>query len=195
MKERTKQFWYDAQDHFKNRNYIWKYKLQVCLPLFIGLLILDSITKQLAFHLLLHSPDAPEVKFLDGFINFKFIVNTGIAFGVNANNLPVVIIGAVVITLIAFGIFLYVNSKPAVVSLIMITTGGFDNLIDRMWNQGGVVDFLAWIWFPPYSVFNLADTWVTAGVIVLIIAIIIEIIQFYLERRRSNHEENVESNG
>ncbi|WFG97583.1 signal peptidase II [Spiroplasma citri] len=195
MKERTKQFWYDFKDHFKNRNYIWKYKIQVCLSIFISLLILDIITKQLAFHLLSHDPAAPEVKFLDGFINFKFMVNKGIAFGTNADNLPLVIVGAVFITLFAFSIFLYINNKIAAVGLIMITTGGFGNLIDRMWNHGGVVDFLAWILFPPYSVFNLADTWVTFGVIVLILAIIIEIIQFYRERARNKREEHSNSNG
>lgn len=79
-----------------------------------------------------HDPAAPEVKFLDGFINFKFMVNKGIVFGTNADNFPLVIVGAVFITLFAFSIFLYINNKIAAVGLIMITTGGFGNLIDRM---------------------------------------------------------------
>ncbi|WP_253301489.1 signal peptidase II [Spiroplasma endosymbiont of Phyllotreta cruciferae] len=190
MRERTKQFWHDVHEHFKSRNYIWKFKLQVCLPIFIGLLILDIITKQLAFHLLSHDPYAPEVKFLDGFINFKFVVNKGIAFGVNADNLVATIIGAVLITMLAFTVFLYINNKTAAIGLIMITCGGVGNLIDRMWNQGGVVDFLAWILFPPYSIFNLSDTWVTFGVVVLVLAIIVEIVRFYHNRARSNREES-----
>ncbi len=194
MKERTKQFLYDFKYHFKNRDYIWKFKLQVCLTIFISLLMLDIIKKQLAFHLLSHDPAAPEIKFLDGFINFKFMVNKGIAFGANADNLPFVIIGAVFITLLAFSIFLYINNKTAAVGLVMITTGGFGNLIDRIWNNGGVVDFIAWILFHPYSVFNLADTWVSFGIIVLIFAIIIEIIQFYRERARSKYEDHYEPN-
>jgi signal peptidase II len=194
MKERIKQFWSDFKDHFKNRYYIWKYKLQVCLQIFISLLMLDIITKQLAFHLLSHDPAAPEVKFLDGFINFKFMINKGIAFGTNNDNLPLVIVCAVFITLFVFSIFLYINNKTAAVDLMLIITGGFGNLIDRMWNHGGVVDFLAWILFPPYSVFNLADAWITFGVIVLIFAIIIEIIQFYRERARSKHKKYSEPN-
>ncbi|AOX44044.1 lipoprotein signal peptidase [Spiroplasma sp. NBRC 100390] len=190
MRERTKQFWRDVHEHFKSRNYIWKFKLQVCLPIFIGLLILDIITKQLAFHLLSHDPYAPEVKFLDGFINFKFVVNKGIAFGANADNLVATIIGAVLITMLAFTVFLYINNKTAAIGLIMITCGGVGNLIDRMWNQGGVVDFLAWILFPPYSIFNLSDTWVTFGVVVLVLAIIVEIVRFYRNRARSNREES-----
>ncbi len=190
MRERTKQFWHDVHEHFKSRNYIWKFKLQVCLPIFIGLLILDIITKQLAFHLLSHDPYAPEVKFLDGFINFKFVVNKGVAFGANADNLVTTIIGAVLITMLAFTVFLYINNKTAVIGLIMITCGGVGNLIDRMLNQGGVVDFLAWILFTPYSIFNLSDTWVTFGVVVLVLAIIVEIVRFYHNRARSNREES-----
>ncbi|WHQ36359.1 signal peptidase II [Spiroplasma sp. SV19] len=195
MRERTKQFWNDVHEHFKNRNYNWKFKLQVCLPIFIGLLILDIITKQLAFHLLSHDINAPQVKFLDGFINFQFVINTGIAFGANADNLVGTIIGAVLITALAFTIFLYINSKTAAVGLIMITCGGIGNLIDRMWNHGGVIDFLAWVLFPPYSIFNLADTWVTFGIVVLVLAIIIEIVRFYRERARSNREESIINNG
>lgn len=148
MKERIKQFWYDVREHFKNRNYIWKFKLQVCLPIFIGLLILDIITKQLAFHLLSHDEYAPPVTFLAGFINFQFAINKGIAFGANAHNLVGTIIGAMLITCLAFIVFLYMNRKTATIGLIMITCGGIGNLIDRTWNQGGVVDFLAWVWFP-----------------------------------------------
>lgn len=76
----------------------------------------------------------------------------------------------------------------------MITCGGLGNLIDRMWNQGGVVDFLAWILFPPYSIFNLSDTWVTSGVVVLVLVIIIEITRFYRDRARSNREESIANN-
>lgn len=188
MKEKTKQFCCDVKNHFKNRDYIWKYKLQVCLPIFIGLLILDIISKQLAFHLLSHNPYAQEVKFIDGFINFKFVINYGIAFGINANNFVVTIIGAMLITILMFSIFLYINNKITVVGLVMIITGGIGNLIDRIWNNGGVVDFLAWILFHPYSIFNLADIWVTFGVIMPIISIIITIISYYRERAQSKRE-------
>ncbi|AHF61121.1 hypothetical protein P344_04220 [Spiroplasma mirum ATCC 29335] len=192
MWERIKQFGIDLKEHFKTRDYRWKYKLVVCLPIFVGLLIIDIVTKQLAFKYLSHDEFAPAVKFIDGFINFKFVINRGIAFGVNSDNLAGAINGAVFITLISFSLFLYLNNKIATVGLIMITTGGFGNLIDRMWNDGGVVDFLTWELFPPYSIFNFADMCVTLGVVVLVIAIIVEIIRYYYIRHHQEEEEENE---
>ncbi|AGM25223.1 signal peptidase II [Spiroplasma chrysopicola] len=184
MPARSKQFFNDVKEHFKLREYLWKYKLIVCLPIFCGLLTLDIISKQLAFNLL---PYNVQVPFLDGFINFQLIINKGIAFGANADNLAGTIVGAVLITVLALLLFLYANQKVIIVGLVMIVTGGFGNLVDRMWNNGGVVDFLAWVLFPPYSIFNLADMWVTFGVVVIVIGVIISIIKYY----REYHKEGI----
>ena len=59
------------------------------------------------------------------------------------------------------------------IALLMILSGGLGNLIDRSF-RGHVVDFIH-VYYESYSfyIFNLADTFITIGVIIYILNIII----------------------
>lgn len=190
MKQLIKQLWFDFKYHLKNRDFIWKYKIKIFKKIFILLLILDFVTKQLIFNLLSHDIESFEIKFIDKFINFKFIINKGIAFGINSGNTIFIIIITIFIIIIIFNFILYINNKTAIIGLFMIIAGGIGNLIDRIWNYGGVIDFLTWLLFPPYSIFNLADIWITFGIIILFFSIIIEIFIFYYKQIKNNRKKN-----
>jgi signal peptidase II len=59
-------------------------------------------------------------------------------------------------------------------SLLLILSGGIGNLIDRTF-RGHVIDFIH-IYYENYSfyVFNFADTYITIGVIIYLIGMIIQ---------------------
>ncbi|MBO5142532.1 MAG: signal peptidase II [Clostridia bacterium] len=82
---------------------------------------------------------------------------------------------AVISLIICIAITIYIinqkkNSKKVNLAWYMILSGGIGNLIDRI-VRGYVVDFIA---TPFIATFNIADSMVVIGVIVLIINEIIE---------------------
>lgn len=111
------------------------------------------------------------------FIGLQYSENYGILFGIQLPT-PVIYGFTVLILLGALALFgMEARKRPlgqaesAALGLIM--AGGIGNLLDRM-RLGFVVDF---IHIGPYPNFNLADTWIVLGVILLL----------FSEWRRSQH--------
>ena len=109
------------------------------------------------------------------FLNFTFVKNYGFAFSflndesLNLNALIGVLIFFICVYL-AYFIFLKVHKeillKNQLMSFSLILAGGLGNLLDRLM-YGYVIDFID-ITFNPY-VFNLADSYVTIGLIMYVI--------------------------
>ena len=109
------------------------------------------------------------------FLNFTFVKNYGFAFSflndesLNLNALIGVLIFFICVYL-AYFIFLKANKetllKNQLMSFSLILAGGLGNLLDRLM-YGYVIDFID-ITFNPY-VFNLADSYVTIGLIMYVI--------------------------
>ena len=98
--------------------------------------------------------------------------NTGAAFSIGTGSTVLIsLVGVVVVV----GILLYVRrvSSPAMaVGLGLVAGGALGNLTDRLFRspgplRGGVVDWLDLGWFPS---FNAADTAITIGVVLLLLA-------------------------
>ena len=113
---------------------------------------------------------------IEGFIYIDYLMNTGAAFGFLGDKAWGQIFFKI-ITVVALACFIafYViickkNYKFLRFSLILIIAGTIGNFIDRL-AYGAVVDFLSFILFGGYHfpTFNLADTFLTVGVIMLII--------------------------
>ncbi|RJO65633.1 MAG: signal peptidase II [Candidatus Omnitrophota bacterium] len=128
----------------------------------ILIIILDQATKFLAIKSLsLHQ----SVVLIPGIFHITLVLNRGAAFGILKNQTLLFISSAVLaVTLIMLDFFRKRASNYLYdISLSLIAAGAIGNLIDRLF-RGHVVDFLD---FRVWPVFNIADTSVTIGAILL----------------------------
>ena len=150
------------------------FKTQNFLSLFIlitGLVTIDQISKYL-IEANLNLYESVEVFVL---LDFTFIKNFGGAFNLfNDATLDIGIIFIFLVSLICLYLLLAIFTNLVFKKIkfreriywSVILAGGLGNLLDRIY-RGYVVDFID-ITFNPY-VFNLADCFVTLGIIFLII--------------------------
>ncbi|MFH5210137.1 signal peptidase II [Antrihabitans sp. NCIMB 15449] len=109
-----------------------------------------------------------------GPLQLKLAYNTGVAFSLG-NQLPTWVVLSITAGITA-GIGAYawrsapINSLAAVVGLAAIFAGAAANVIDRA-VDGKVTDYFHTGWWPT---FNLADTYLTCGVVLLIAALLLE---------------------
>lgn len=128
-------------------------------------LVLDRLTKFWVVRTLpFEEPWAP-IPALDGWLNFTYIHNTGAAFGMfpQAGTLFAVVSAVVVVCLMIWYDRLPVQYMPVRLAIGLIAGGALGNLVDRI-VTGYVVDFLH---FRLFAIFNIADSSVTVGVVIL----------------------------
>ncbi len=136
----------------------------------LGLILLDQLSKLWAIATL---KNAPMLSWAWDTFRITYAENRG-AFLSLGSQLPahlrftlMVVINGIV--LLALTTFLFFNKElPRIYRIVLgvILAGGIGNLIDRVCYSGIVIDFLN-IGIGPIrsGIFNLADVWVTAGVI------------------------------
>jgi signal peptidase II len=139
-------------------------------------LILDQATKVLVVQ---NIPYHGEIKIIPGLLNLVYIRNRGAAFGflsgARGNFWPPFFL---ILTLVAtaFVLFLLVRTirqkQTVTFSLALILGGALGNLVDRI-RSGSVVDFMdLHLYNVHWPAFNLADTAITIGGILLLIHLI-----------------------
>jgi len=133
----------------------------------------DQTIKQIAQDELKY---AEPISLLGGMVRFQYAENPGIMLSIGSN-LPKEIrfIVFVVITSIALLLFLiYItftknDNKFRLFAYTLILSGGFGNLIDRIRNDGRVIDYIILGGRSIHTaIFNLADVLVICGMILLI---------------------------
>ena len=113
---------------------------------------------------------------IDGVLQLTYHENRGAAFGILSDARWVFLsISTVAILAILFYIF-YKKDMPTLwlVSLSMIASGGIGNMIDRI-ALGYVVDFIDFCLIN-FAIFNVADSFVTVGAFLMILALVYEIV-------------------
>ena len=112
---------------------------------------------------------------INNFLKFYYLNNTGASFGIlSGKTLLIILISVVMIIYLIREIKNHKESNLLLVSSSLIISGAFGNLIDRIF-RGYVIDFISFTLFNrEMPVFNLADTFITIGVILYIIMIIME---------------------
>ncbi|MAN78507.1 MAG: signal peptidase II [Rhizobiales bacterium] len=139
-------------------------KLPVALYLAPGLIGLDLATKIWALGAL--DASNPAIALAPG-LSLKLAFNSGVSFGFFSGSPVLVLIVTTVLVLALTIWFVRTSSARDALALGCIIAGAVSNLADRG-VHGAVTDFLAW--GPrgsPFFVNNLADIWITAGVLIL----------------------------
>ena len=114
---------------------------------------------------------------IEGILNFTYVENTGIAFGIFSDFDGLKVVFIVVPILITLYLFSLLNNKEfqnpfSHISLLLIISGAIGNIIDRIF-RGYVIDFIQFdIDIFPY-IFNIADSSVTIGLLLLLYSSII----------------------
>lgn len=136
------------------------------------LVILDQVTKLLVINLI---PLNDSVILIKNFLKFYYIQNTGAAFGMFSGY-------TIILVMITLGVlyFLYKEIKNnkvdnlSISSFVLIFAGAIGNLIDRVLRKH-VIDFISFTLFKhEMAIFNVADIYITFGVIIYIIGILRE---------------------
>lgn len=97
-------------------------------------------------------------------INLRFIENDGASWGIFSGRTTLLLIITIAALLVGVVyLYFYAPKKPFfIISLSLIIAGGIGNLIDRIFRNGKVVDYIE-LAFVDFPIFNLADICVTVG--------------------------------
>ena len=108
---------------------------------------------------------------IPGFVRIYLVHNLGGAFGIFPRSgslfilVPALVSAGIAVTLAV----VHIHSRLLNLGLALVLGGALGNLIDRI-TLGYVVDFFEVRWF---SVFNFADTCITVGTLLIVIAALI----------------------
>lgn len=147
------------------------WRLAVAGSLGLLVLVVDQLTKAWVRDALVAG--AFPMAVIPGVIEFDFVANTGVSFGLAAGFgsafvlLAVVVVAAVAIYLTRARLV----SRWEVVGLGMLAGGAIGNAIDRAL-LGYVTDFIATV-FIDFPVFNVADIGITVGVAIALIGFMV----------------------
>lgn len=146
------------------------------MPIFfltIFLVLIDQLSK---FFVVSFLKGQNPLIIVDGFLSFFYIENRGAAFGILQDSQFLFTI-ITIIVLLGLVIYLIKNYKKSSnllkTSFALIIGGAIGNFIDRL-RLKFVVDFISFkIFGHDFAVFNLADSFIVIGTILLMIMVVI----------------------
>ena len=140
----------------------------------LGVVALDQISKLLILEFLYKD----QLVLIEGILNFTYVENRGMAFGMLADHRWVFMLLSVIgIALIAAYMWFYVKDRLGRIALALIIGGGIGNMIDRV-AYGFVVDFIDFCAFDFWKwVFNIADSAVCVGAGMFILYLILDTVK------------------
>lgn len=152
--------------------------LSFVLPILCGVLFLmaDQISKA---YFVANFTLGETSEFIPGFIDFVYIHNTGSAWGMFSGKRIFLVIVSIAIMGVCIGVLIKLKKSNMLMSwsIIFVLSGGIGNLIDRIFREGKVIDFLHFEFWPEFPVFNIADCAVVIGGGLLILSYIVDIVK------------------
>ena len=141
----------------------------------LGVVAMDQISKLLILEFLYQG----KLELIPGILNFTYVENRGMAFGMLSDHRWVfMLLSTVGIIAMAAYLYFFVKTKLGRVALSLVIGGGIGNMIDRV-AYGFVVDFIdfcalgeLWVW-----VFDVADAAVCVGAGLFILDLILETVR------------------
>ncbi len=147
-----------------------KRKYLIASIIIISILFLDQISKFIMNKYLI---EGESVEIIHNFLNLSLYKNSGAAFGIlHGNILFLIIVSSLVLFYLIYEMKNNINNKKIFYSFSILIGGLLGNLIDRIF-LGYVRDFIDFCYFN-FAVFNISDTFITIGVSLLIVFIIME---------------------
>ena len=144
----------------------------VCAAVFLAV---DQITK---YYINANFELYESREFLNGFIDLVYIHNTGGAWGIlGGKTWLLLLITTVLITGCIVALIKYRKDKLLFWAVSLVLSGGIGNMIDRIFNNGKVIDFLHFEFFPQFPIFNIADCGVVIGAGLLLLYFVLESIK------------------
>ena len=146
-------------------------KKKYYIVLILMLCAFDQVSKLLVVKYLSNNDS---LIIINNLLKFLYIKNTGISFGILSGQKYIIV--ALSILIIGYMIYEFIksNNRLHLISVVLIISGALGNLIDRLF-RGYVVDFISFSFFGyEASIFNVADSFITIGVILYIINILME---------------------
>ena len=175
----------DVIDVIKKRWWVMLIELGVLAVI----LLADLLSKKYAVQFLF-TQNGQTYPLMEGFIHLTYTENTGAGFGLfSGNTTALTVITAIVIAAILG--FLIVAQKENMwlrVSLLFIVGGGIGNLVDRI-GLGYVRDFIQFAFWKDFAIFNVADAFVTVGVFMLIIVLIVMLVSEGRKNKKAFEQE------
>lgn len=138
----------------------------------IVVLLIDILTKQLVLHFMI---EHQSISIIKNFFSLTFAKNTGVAFSALEGKVPFIII---MTTIVIFIILKYIKTTTLTnqekICYGLVLGGAIGNLLDRI-VYGYVIDFLDFqILNYSFPIFNLADTMIVIGILLLLMISTIE---------------------
>ena len=125
--------------------------------------------------------------FINGLIDFTYVNNKGGAWGLMEGHTWILLSLTSFIMIICVALLIKEGSKNKLLffSVCLILSGGIGNMIDRIFRQGNVVDFIHLHFMPTFPVFNIADCAVCIGAGLLFVYFILDMVKDYKLRRNN----------
>lgn len=142
----------------------------------IGIVVLDQISKLIVVG---NMALGESVTLIDGIFGLRYVHNTGAAFSIFSEHTELLSIFTIIL-IAAVSVYLFTRKNLKLdlftVALAFIIGGGIGNIIDRMFRsgiflKGYVVDMFEFL-FVDFAVFNVADSFITVGAILVAIAVL-----------------------
>ncbi|HEX2915166.1 MAG TPA: signal peptidase II [Chloroflexia bacterium] len=161
-----------TSDQRKRPGYYWP------LALAIAWIVVDQLVKRIVESNLGPLNSGKSIELLGGQVRIIYIVNKGASFGfLKGNDVSwVFALLALVASLVIIGWYLRSGTRNGLLQLGtgMILGGIIGNLLDRIFQEGGVTDFINLPSVEIFKVFNVADMGITVGITIVIATFILQ---------------------
>jgi len=150
-------------------------RLGLVILILISCTACDQAVKNIAKESLAASPP---ISLLNDFIRIEYRENSGAILGLGANlpsQIRLLLFSTFVSVILALTLIFTLNphgpSLIQIVGMALIAAGGIGNLLDRLFNNGVVMDYISFgVGFLRTGIFNVADVAIVAGGSIIVLS-------------------------
>ncbi len=155
------------------------------LALVSGILVLgaDQLTK---YYIISNFELGDSAEFINGLIDIQYIHNRGAAWGMLSGKTWILLVVTVLVMALCIMFLIKTGNKSRLMlwAMSLVISGGFGNMIDRVFRDGNVIDFLHFEFWPSFPVFNVADCAIVIGAGLLLLYFLLESVKEYRESKQ-----------